>query len=457
MDVLWLTKQSLTKTSSQECKSWGFTMFPVLGTSPQKCGTFDLLASFDQPLHITTNYESVNNKDFFNRLRSRKWGVIVIDEVHKLKGGANSTPTTVWRNTADLLIEQVTVHGCFPIFMTGSIVNNKLEEIWAYLHPLDPERFPSLRHFQRTFGRKNWVTGVLEIDQDRLLGLLAPNMIRRGKDEVGEQLPPKNYMPDEWITLDPKDEITELYMDLQRKAFIGVKKDLDSMDDDATLSIGNVIQRIHYLRTALVAPGTFRFNEYSIDDETGERSVSFIERKMTFKPPYPKLDAVFEKVCELRDQGENVIVYSAQYNRPLEYLYDLFTACGHSCDKIVGGSDTSAVQRRFQQNETQILLINMRTGAEGLNLHRCDRWPGGASHVVFIDSWWNPESERQAEDRTWRIGTNRPVFIHRVHVEGTIDELMIAIKNHKKKIASGIADAEELRVGDWKDLLKKFI
>jgi len=191
---------------------------------------------------------------------------------------------------------------------------------------------------------------------------------------------------------------------------------------------------------------------------TGERCETPLRKTFTFRPPYPKLDPVLEKIFELRDEGENVIVFSAQYNAPLDYLYTTLTEAGHNVGRIYGDHHKkNNPEADFQQGRTNILLCNGQAGAEGFNLHRCDDWPGGASHVIFLDRWWNPERNRQCEDRTWRTGTNRPVFIWKFFVIDSVDYLIDAIEQSKTAVAAGIVEDKRMRVGDWKNLLRKYL
>src|SRR5215207_727485 len=242
-NVLWLTKAQLAKNStSKECMKWGLTMFPVYGTTPEKLATIQLLKTLPTDLHIITNYHSLNNADLFNVLhREVDWDIIVIDEVHNLKGGANATPTKLWKQTAKLVTEQVAFGNAFPIFLTASLINNKPEEVWAYLHMFDPIRFKDMRDFARIFGKKTWASAGLTLDTDKLVKVLATNMIRRKKDEVGIELPPKNFMPVEELDYDKQSEFGKMYEALKNDVLV----EFTSMDDDATLNLGSLLAKLH--------------------------------------------------------------------------------------------------------------------------------------------------------------------------------------------------------------------
>ena len=74
---------------------------------------------------------------------------------------------------------------------------------------------------------------------------------------------------------------------------------------------------------------------------------------------------------------------------------------------------------RFQAGEAPVFLLSLKAGGTGLNLTR-------ATHVVHYDRWWNPAVEDQASDRAWRIGQDRPVQVHRLVTEGTLEDRIAA-------------------------------
>jgi len=101
--IIWFTKTSLVKeTSPESSMKWGFNMIPVFGTSEEKCNMIRVMLSVpDMPPCFAINYEAVNNKAVLDELNKVPggWDFMVIDEVHKLRGGANYRPTQMWTNT----------------------------------------------------------------------------------------------------------------------------------------------------------------------------------------------------------------------------------------------------------------------------------------------------------------------------------------------------------------------
>lgn len=440
MNVLFLTKKSLTEETTSECAQWGFTFIPLVGTTDQRDATLKLISSIpNYPAHVAANYEYLNNSEVVHEI---KWDAVCVDEVHRLKGGANPKPTLMWQNLKKLIENN---ENCFPIFLSGSIVNNKPEELWAYLHLFNPDLFPSVRDFQRIF-----MNGT-SINVNKLVAAVAPNMLRRTKKEVGIQLPHKSHKTHK---IELSGQLREIYKMLTEQMVLQLK----SMGDKP-LNMMNFLQVCYYTRAALLAPGLLKYNHYPVDPFTGEVGEPTRE-EVTFSQPYSKLNYAFELGCEILDEGENVVFFTASFNKPIEYLGDLFKEIGKNVMVIHGDTKNVRVQAEaFRQAEqgTTVLLVNMQSGAEGLNLQASEAWPGGASQAIFLDRWWNPERNRQSEDRLWRIGTAHPVVIHYLECPGTIDAVMKAICEDKIAMREGITENAALRPAEWINILTEYL
>src|SRR5690606_40849024 len=91
---------------------------------------------------------------------------------------------------------------------------------------------------------------------------------------------------------------------------------------------------------------------------------------------------------------------------------------------------------RFQRGEFPVFVVSLRAGGTGLNLTR-------ATHVVHFDRWWNPAVEAQASDRAWRIGQDRPVQVHQLISEGTLEERIAAVLAEKQALADAVVGSGE--------------
>jgi SNF2 family DNA or RNA helicase len=92
--------------------------------------------------------------------------------------------------------------------------------------------------------------------------------------------------------------------------------------------------------------------------------------------------------------------------------------------------------RRFQDGEAPVFLLSLKAAGTGLNLTRAD-------HVVHYDRWWNPAVEAQATDRAYRIGQTRPVQVHRLITEGTVEDRIAALLEAKKGLADAVLGSGE--------------
>ena len=95
--------------------------------------------------------------------------------------------------------------------------------------------------------------------------------------------------------------------------------------------------------------------------------------------------------------------------------------------------DRAAPVARFQAGDVPLFLISLKAGGTGLNLTAADV-------VIHYDPWWNPAVENQATDRTHRIGQDKPVFVYKLVVQGTVEERMLELQQRKKTLAAWIYD-----------------
>ena len=162
-------------------------------------------------------------------------------------------------------------------------------------------------------------------------------------------------------------------------------------------------------------------------------------------------------MIEQLDEKDQIVIFSAQFNGP---LYEIRDRCNKILDipaAIIDGStrDVGDLEYKFQHGEIRVLLINSRSGSEGLNLQKSENWPGGASKVLFLDLWWNPEINRQCEARVYRQGQTHPVNVYILHAEDTVDNFMRTLNEEKAKVTAGIMDSETLMdKSNWKAFLK---
>jgi SNF2 family DNA or RNA helicase len=103
-----------------------------------------------------------------------------------------------------------------------------------------------------------------------------------------------------------------------------------------------------------------------------------------------------------------------------------------------------AMVRSFQAGEVPVFLLSLKAGGTGLNLTRAD-------HVIHVDRWWNPAVEDQATDRAYRIGQTRPVQVHRLVTEGTIEQKIGELLARKRTLAESVLGSGETALTELSD------
>jgi SNF2 family DNA or RNA helicase len=144
-----------------------------------------------------------------------------------------------------------------------------------------------------------------------------------------------------------------------------------------------------------------------------------------------KLDLLMAMLPELVDEGRRILVFS-QFTSMLALIEQELVAAGIDYTLLTGSTvDREAPIRRFQAGEVPVFLISLKAGGVGLNLTAADT-------VIHYDPWWNPAVENQATDRAHRLGQDKPVFVYKLIVSGSIEEKILALQEKKAELAAGI-------------------
>lgn len=413
--TLWLTKKTLLKTTPREIRKWcDLMLVPVEGTAAQRKVAVEI-ASWDPKCVVMANYESLESTP---ELVETPWDIVVMDEVHKLKGGAQSKPTKVFLNC-----QKVCKQARFLLPLSGSPLQNHPKEMWTYLHLFDPKKFPSVSHFERLL---RGYGSEFTIDFDKLIRAMKGQVIRRRRDEVKLQMPTITPVEDRYRYMELLPRQRGLYNQMRDNFFIWLNK-----EQDKVLPATAVIAQLIRLWQIALAPDPL------LDDPVGSA----------------KVDEAMDLIEQLVEAGESVVVFSSQFNAPLDEIYNRCTKIfEYPTEKIYSNNkEIGETEKRFQEGKTKVLLINMKMGAEGLNLQKSEQWPGGASHVIFLDLWYNPAMNEQALARVYRQGQTDPVSVYILQAEDTVDSFIREIVENKEAMISGVMEDKALRKGsDWK-------
>ncbi|MEF3402132.1 DEAD/DEAH box helicase [Agromyces sp. CCNWLW203] len=327
------------------------------------------------------------------------WAGLVLDEAQFVKNHSSKANAAA-RD----------IRAPFRLAVTGTPVENNLMELWALLKVVAPGLFPSARGFAERFARP------IENDHnaERLATLrrrIRPFMLRRTKDVVAPELPPKQEQV-LTVQLDPEHQrVYDAFLQLERQKLLGLIDDLDR--NRFTVFRSLTLLRMLSLHAAL------------------------IDSEQYAEVPSAKLDALFDQLDEVVAEGHRALVFS-QFTSFLQIAAARLEAAGVPYAYLDGSTTRRGdVIAKFREGDAPVFLISLKAGGFGLNLTEAD-------YVFLLDPWWNPASEAQAVDRAHRIGQSKPVNVYRMVAEGTIEEKVMALKARKAKLVSSLMDDGEL-------------
>ena len=303
--------------------------------------------------------------------------------------------------------------------LTGTPLENHLGELWSQFDFLLPGFLGGGRQFAR-----HWRTPIEKQNDNRRRDLLArrirPFILRRKKEDVAQELPPKTIIVRN-VELEGG----------QRDLYETVRAAMDAKVRDEIASKGFSRSQIVILDALL------KLRQVCCDPRLVRASSA---RKVRERA---KLDLLMAMLPELVDEGRRILVFS-QFTSMLALIEHELVASGLDYALLTGDTgDREKPISRFQAGEVPIFLISLKAGGVGLNLTAADT-------VIHYDPWWNPAVENQATDRAHRLGQDKPVFVYKLIVSGSIEEKILALQERKAELAAGILSEDrgvELKFG----------
>ncbi|MFC8292551.1 DEAD/DEAH box helicase [Streptomyces sp. NPDC057242] len=331
------------------------------------------------------------------RLAERDWGLVVADEAQHVKNPYSATARRLR-----------TVGARARVALSGTPVENNLSELWAILDWTTPGLLGGLGAFRARFAT------AVEGGRDpaaaaRLAALVRPFLLRRRKSDPGiaPELPPKTET-DRTVSLTP--EQAGLYEAVVRETLAAIS------EADGMARRGLVVKLLTGLKQICNHPAQYLKEERpEIEGRSG------------------KLELLDELLDTILAEGACTLVFT-QYVGMARLLEAHLAARGVRTQFLHGGTpvaEREAMVARFQNGEVPVFLLSLKAAGTGLNLTR-------AEHVVHYDRWWNPAVEAQATDRAYRIGQDRPVQVHRLIAEGTIEDRIAAMLDRKRELADSV-------------------
>ncbi|GMJ11122.1 CYTOKININ-HYPERSENSITIVE 2, hypersensitive to red and blue 2, GYMNOS [Hibiscus trionum] len=366
---------------------------------------------------LLTSYEMINLDT--TSLKPIKWECMIVDEGHRLKNKDSKL---------FLSLKQYSTN--HRTLLTGTPLQNNLDELFMLMHFLDAGKFGSLEEFQEEFKDINQEEQI-----SRLHKMLAPHLLRRVKKDVMKDLPPKKELI---LRVDLSSKQKEYY-----KAILTRNYQILTRRGGAQISLINVVME---LRKLCCHPYMLEGVEPNIED-TNEAYKQLLESS-------GKMHLLDKMMVKLKEQGHRVLIYS-QFQHMLDLLEDYCTYKKWQYERIdgkVGGAERQIRIDRFNAKNSSrfCFLLSTRAGGLGINLATADT-------VIIYDSDWNPHADLQAMARAHRLGQTNKVMIYRLVTRGSIEERMMQMTKKKmvlEHLVVGRLKAQNINQEELDDIIR---
>ena len=355
----------------------------------------------DIPAHdlVVTTYPLLTRDH--DVLTQQDWHVVVLDEAQTIKNPNAETTRLALRLKAGQ-----------RLCLSGTPLQNHLGELWSLFDFLAPGFLGSASSFRTRFRTPIEKRGDPE-RQALLSRRVRPFLLRRTKEEVAVELPPKTEI------VEPVEMESA-----QRGIYDAIRLAMHARVQQAIAEQGLarsgiiILDALLKMRQACCDPRLLKLR-------TVEKA----------KAGSAKLDRLMEMLTVMLAEGRRVLLFS-QFTQMLALIEQRLEAAKIDYVMLTGDTgDRATPVRRFQAGEAPLFLISLKAGGVGLNLTAADT-------VIHYDPWWNPAVEDQATDRAHRIGQDKRVFVHRLVTLGTIEEKMAVLKERKRALVASVLEAE---------------
>ena len=345
---------------------------------------------------VLTTYGTVRND--IEMLEKFHFNYVVLDESQIIKNAESKIFNAIKK-----------LHASHRLVLTGTPVENSLNDLWSQFSFLNPGLLGNLSYFREEFVQP------IERNHDsrkqrKLHQLIEPFILRRTKAEVAKELP---ELTETVRYCEMSEEHRKFYetRKSQIRNLILEQVEKQGMDKSRFFILSSLMKlRLMANHPLMVDPG------YAFD------SGKFIE--------------VRENIGKLMAEGHKVLIFS-QFVKHLNIYRRYFEGEGFPYNLLTGqiaGKDREKLISDFQNDpEKRLFLISLKAGGVGLNLT-------GADYVFMLDPWWNPAVEKQAINRAHRIGQDKNVFVYKFITRDTVEEKILLLQQRKTTLADMIID-----------------
>jgi superfamily II DNA or RNA helicase len=330
---------------------------------------------------------------------AREFSIVILDEAQTIK----NPHARVSQMARALRAEQ-------RLCLTGTPMENHLGDLWSLCDFAQPGLLGTERSFLQQYRTPIEKGGNLP-RAEALRRRIAPFLLRRTKDAVARELPPKTEII-ESVVMD----------DQQRDLYDGIRLAMHRRVREAIAAHGVARSRITFLDALL------KLRQVCCDPrllDAGESAPA---------APSAKLDWLSSALPELIADGRRILLFS-QFTSMLALIETLVADLSIPYCLLTGDTQArAAVIERFQSGEVPLFLLSLKAGGAGLNLTAADT-------VIHYDPWWNPAVEMQATDRAHRIGQDKPVFVYKLIAQGTVEDKILKLQADKQALVSQLYTA----------------
>jgi len=368
-----------------------------------------LQKELDQAQIVVTSYALLVRE--VEMWEQRKFHYLILDEAQAIKN-----PSAAARSAGRQLDAR------HRLCLSGTPVENHLGDLWSVFDFLMPGLLSDRATFQARYRVPIEQEGN-ELQLQALRRTVEPFILRRTKDEVASDLPPKTNVIRP-VRLEGAQR--ELYESIRVAAHADVRQLVRNKGmGGSTIAILDALMK---LRQVCCDPRLVRV-----------RPAQGIAQSA-------KLTYFFRLLTELLAERRRVLVFS-QFTSMLGLISQGLEQRGIGHLLLTGGTqDRQAKVDAFEAGQCDVFLISLKAGGTGLNLTSADT-------VIHYDPWWNPAAQAQATDRAHRIGQTRPVFVYQLIVAGSVEERMVELQRQKQELAHGLVGrGGRLSEGELSDL-----
>lgn len=356
------------------------------------------LENIDNVNVLITTYGLVRrDKDLYD---DKLFEIIALDEAQNIKN-----------NNAQMTRAVKSLHANAKFALTGTPLENSVLELWSIFDFIMPGYLANLLNFNRKYN-------VKDVDGDNLKTLenlnsqIKPFILRRKKKDVVKELPDKL---ENNIFIDLNPEQKKIYVAELEKT----QKELDEILATEGFKKGNfkILQLLLKLRELCIDPRMV-YENYNGGSAKVENLVSLVK--------------------DIISNGHKILLFTS-FKMALDIVNREFT--NNNISTYVIDGSVSAKKRmelvdKFNNDDTNVFLITLKSGGTGLNLTSADV-------VIHLDLWWNPQVENQATDRAHRIGQTKTVEVIKLICNGTIEEKILELQNKKKLLSDTLIEGED--------------